>query len=291
MELSSRARTELRALANGRDVSARIATRARIVLWAAEGRMKKDIAMLAGVSRPTVDFWIDRYGFGGVAALHDRPSGAPREQIPPTVRGRILALTRSTPPIELGLSHWSSREMANFLNRTEGIAVSHTYVATVWREAGLKPWQAGTFKLSRDPSSRESRRRRRPVPGSAGWRRRARPGQEDPGPGAGPNPADVTIDFGKTAVPGQVHLPRYLRPLCPGVSPTHLNRGERRRLEAAGDPDDAGSIFAGGEVAGLLGGSWAGPVGAVADEEARVEDLEQEGGQGQVKILRGKSPP
>ena len=155
MELSPRARTELRALVNGHDVSARIATRARIVLWAAEGRMKKDIAMLAGVSRPTVDFWIDRYGFGGVAALHDRPSGAPREQIPPTVRERILALTRSTPPIELGLSHWSSREMANFLNRTEGIAVSHTYVATVWREAGLKPWQAGTFKLSRDPEFAE----------------------------------------------------------------------------------------------------------------------------------------
>ena len=75
MELSPRARTELRALANGRDVSARIATRARIVLWAAEGRMKKDIAVLAGVSRPTVDFWIDRYGFGGIVTLHDRPSG------------------------------------------------------------------------------------------------------------------------------------------------------------------------------------------------------------------------
>ena len=62
-------------------------------------------------------------------------------------------------------------------------------------------------------------------------------------------------------------------------------------LESAGDADDAGLIFAGGEVAGLLGGSWAGPVGPVADEEARVEDLEQEGGQGQVKILRGESPP
>ena len=69
MELSPLAQAELRALVNRHDVSARIATRARIVLWAAEGRMKKDIAMLAGVSRPTVDFWIDRYGFGGVAAL------------------------------------------------------------------------------------------------------------------------------------------------------------------------------------------------------------------------------
>jgi hypothetical protein len=69
------------------------------------------------------------------------------------------------------------------------------------------------------------------------------------------------------------------------------SRSEAVDLEASGDADDAGSIFAGGEVAGLLGGPWAGPVGAVADEEARVEDLEQERGQGQVKILRGKSPP
>jgi hypothetical protein len=44
-----------------------------------------------------------------------------------------------------------------------------------------------------------------------------------------------------------------------------------------------------GEVAGLLGGARAGPVGSVADEEGRVEDLEQEGGDGQVKILRGKA--
>ena len=69
------------------------------------------------------------------------------------------------------------------------------------------------------------------------------------------------------------------------------SRSEAVDLEASGDADDAGSIFAGGEVSGLLGGPWAGPVGAVADEEARVEDLEQERGQGQVKILRGKSPP
>ena len=62
-------------------------------------------------------------------------------------------------------------------------------------------------------------------------------------------------------------------------------------LEAADDPDDAGLIFAGWEVAGLPGGAWAGPVGPVADEESRVEDLEQEDGQGQVKILRGESPP
>ena len=62
-------------------------------------------------------------------------------------------------------------------------------------------------------------------------------------------------------------------------------------LDAMGDADHAGLIFAGGEVAGFLGGSWAGPVGPFADEEGRVEDLEQEDGHGQVKVLRGESPP
>ena len=42
-------------------------------------------------------------------------------------------------------------------------------------------------------------------------------------------------------------------------------------LEASGNADDARLIFAGGEVAGLLGGPWTGPVGPVADEEVRIE--------------------
>jgi hypothetical protein len=66
---------------------------------------------------------------------------------------------------------------------------------------------------------------------------------------------------------------------------------EAVNLDASGDADDAGLIFAGGEVAGLLGGPRAGPVGAVADEEAGIEDLEQEGGQDQVTLVRGKNPP
>ena len=45
-------------------------------------------------------------------------------------------------------------------------------------------------------------------------------------------------------------------------------------LEPSGDADEVGLVFAGGEVAGLLRGPWAGPVWSVADEESRVEDLE-----------------
>jgi transposase len=67
------------------------------------------------------------------------------------VRARILAVSRTSPPVETGLSHWSSREMVAFVKRTEGVSVSHHYVAKLWREAGLRPHRQGTFKISKDP--------------------------------------------------------------------------------------------------------------------------------------------
>ena len=42
--------------------------------------------------------------------------------------------------------------MAAFIKRTEGVYVSHHYVAKLWRETGLKPHRQGTFKVSKDPA-------------------------------------------------------------------------------------------------------------------------------------------
>jgi transposase len=142
---------ELRSLVNSRDVPASIATRARIVLWCSEGKRRKDIAELAAVSLPTVDRWLDRYATEGLSGLDDRSHAAPRAQVPAWVPGRILALTRATPPTETGLSHWSCRELAAYLKRTEGVSVSWHYVAKLWRENNLKPHRSGTFKVSKDP--------------------------------------------------------------------------------------------------------------------------------------------
>jgi transposase len=155
VELSVEQQGQLRALVNSPDVSAAIATRARIVLWRAEGRLKKEVAALGGVSRPTVDLWLGRYDTEGVAGLLDRSHAAPREQVPAVIRARILALSRSSPPPATGLSHWSSREMAAYVTRTEGVYVSYHYVAKLWRAARIKPHRSGTFKLSRDPAFAE----------------------------------------------------------------------------------------------------------------------------------------
>ena len=113
--------------------------------------MRKDVAELAAVSLPTVDRWVDRYATQGLAGLEGGKRGGGREQVPARVRARILALTRTSPPSETGLSHWSSREMARYVRRTEGVSVSWHYVAQLWRANGLRPHRQGTFKLSRDP--------------------------------------------------------------------------------------------------------------------------------------------
>jgi len=152
MELLEGDHVDLRALLNSRDVSAAVATRARIVLWMGEGRLRVETAALAGVSLPTVDRWVDRYEQEGVAGLLDRSHAAPRAQVPAWVPARILALTRQTPPESTGLSHWSSRQMAAYLRRSEGVSVSWRYVAMLWRKHKLKPHRQGTFKVSRDPA-------------------------------------------------------------------------------------------------------------------------------------------
>ncbi len=141
---------------NSPTVPARVATRARIVLWRSDGCLKKDVAARAGVSRPTVDAVLKRFATGGVSGLLDNPVTIVRPtRVPAEVRARVLAVTRSSPPRGTGLSHWSSWELSAFLKRTEGISVSHNYIAALWREHRLKPWRVGTFKLSRDPAFAE----------------------------------------------------------------------------------------------------------------------------------------
>src|SRR3954449_11605804 len=159
VDLTAGQRAELRALTTSTEVSAAVGTRARIVLWHAEGRMKKDIAALAGVSRPTVDLWLARYAAEGATGLLAQQPGGPREQVSADVRSRVLALTRTTPPTQTGLSHWSTRTMEDYVTRSPGTPVSHHWGANLWREHGLKPQKQGTFKLRQGPRVRRQGRR------------------------------------------------------------------------------------------------------------------------------------
>lgn len=151
MGLSTQDRVELEAAVGSGSYDGSVSSRAQMVLWHDEGYRKSEIAAMSGASRPTVDKWLARYERFGLEGLVSMTSpGGPR-QIPDHIRAKVLALTRTTPPSALGISHWSSTEMARYIKKTEGVYVSQTWVSRLWRENGLKPWQQGTFKISRDP--------------------------------------------------------------------------------------------------------------------------------------------
>lgn len=155
MKLTDSQRTELIMLVKDRHVSPEITRRAQMILWEDEGMAIGQIAKLARVSRPTLNLWRGRYREEGIAGLVDRDRLGGQQQIPAQVRSTIVAMTRKSPPEQLGISHWSSREMAAHLKKDHGIEVSHNFVSELWREHGLKPHVQGTFKLSHDPDFEE----------------------------------------------------------------------------------------------------------------------------------------
>ena len=138
-------RERLAELARLPSVPSGLAKRARIVLLAADGMPNAKIARAAGVSRPTVIGWRDRYQQGGIRALEDEPrSGRPPEISEADVVIATLA-DGGRPPERLGITHWSARFLATELG------ISFASVARIWRKWKIQPHRIETFKFSTDP--------------------------------------------------------------------------------------------------------------------------------------------
>ena len=136
-------RARLSALTRSSTAAAGLAQRARIVLLAAGGESNTAIASCTGVSRPTLIAWRARYESSGIGGLVDRPrSGRPRS----LDHGETASATMDATATETCCStYWSSRLLASHLG------ISFSAVAKVWREYGIQPWRAETFKFSTDP--------------------------------------------------------------------------------------------------------------------------------------------
>src|ERR1035438_3090128 len=138
-------RDRLGELARLPSVPSGLAKRARMVLLAADGVPNAEIARRAGVSRPTVIGWRDRYRAGGIAALEDQPrSGRPAE----IDEARVMVATLADggrPPERLGITYWSARVMAAELG------ISFASVARIWRKWKIQPHRVDTFKFGTDP--------------------------------------------------------------------------------------------------------------------------------------------
>ena len=145
LELRDGDRGRLEALTRASTVSAGLAMRARIVLLAADGVANTDIADRTGTSRPTVLKWRGRYEQSGVDGLDDDPRPGRAAVIDEIA---VLAETladKGKPPAHLGVTHWSTRLMA------ERLGISFASVARIWRKWGIQPHRVETFKFSTDP--------------------------------------------------------------------------------------------------------------------------------------------
>jgi len=142
VELSVRDRDELVSWTRSPSMKAGLAQRARVVLLAADGVGTTEIVRRVGLSKPAVIGWKRRFAAEGIAGLDDRAkSGRPRVIDPVAI---VLA-TLEPPPQNLGVTHWSSRLLAQHLG------VSDFTVSTTWKKWGLQPWRVQTFKFSTDP--------------------------------------------------------------------------------------------------------------------------------------------
>jgi transposase len=142
--LDNQARTMLERWSRGRSTQARLVTRARIVLAAAEGKENKDIASELNITRGAVARWRDRFAESGIAGLE---KDAPRGGRPPKARDdlvrRIIEMTTQQKPANA--THWSTRTLA------EALGTNRSLVNRVWRANGLKPHLCHTFKVSNHP--------------------------------------------------------------------------------------------------------------------------------------------
>ena len=104
-------RARLVAIVGDRNRPHKHVLRARIILLSADRLPVLSIAQRAGVSRPAVWRWQQRFAEEGVAGLlrdKTRPPGTPAT--PAETVARVVALTCSEPPHEA--THWTGRAMA-----------------------------------------------------------------------------------------------------------------------------------------------------------------------------------
>ena len=145
-DVSAADRARLEAVVADRNSRQKHVWRARIILATADGLGTNEVIRRAGVSKPCVWRWQERFMREGVAGLlRDRTRRPGIPPLPAATVERVVELTlRQEPPGEA--AHWTGRAMA------KAAGVSLRSVQRIWAVHHLAPHRVRTFKLSRDPT-------------------------------------------------------------------------------------------------------------------------------------------
>jgi transposase len=145
IEVSAADRARLEAMVADRNSPQKHVWRARIILATGEGCGTAAVMRRAGVSKPCVWRWQERFMTEGVDGLLRDKTRPPRiARLPKAaVEGVVTRTLEEAPPD--GVTHWTAPAMA----AASGLSVSS--VQRIWRAHGLRPHQVRSFKLSTDP--------------------------------------------------------------------------------------------------------------------------------------------
>jgi len=111
------------------------------------------VAREAGISRPAVWRWQQRYAEEGVdGLLRDKTRKPGKAPTPDDTVRRVVALTCSEPAGEA--KHWTGRTTAM------ATGLSLRTVQRIWDAHDLQPHRLRTFKRSKDPTAARPSRRR-----------------------------------------------------------------------------------------------------------------------------------
>ena len=142
--ISAEDRQRLAAILVDRNRPQKHVARVRIILASAERLDVAAIARHAGISRPAVWRWQQRFAEIGVdGLLRDQTRKPGKPPTPEATIHRVVALTCAEPPAEA--THWTGRMMA----KASGLSLRT--VQRIWAAHRLQPHRLRTFKRSRDP--------------------------------------------------------------------------------------------------------------------------------------------
>jgi transposase len=137
-------RQRLAAIIADRNRAQKIVKRARIILASMDRRNVAAIARQAGISRPAVWRWQQRYAEQGIdGLLRDKTRKPGKPPLGRDIEEQVIARTCAEPPGEA--THWTGRAMA------KTIGISLRSVQRIWERHNLQPHRIRTFKKSTDP--------------------------------------------------------------------------------------------------------------------------------------------
>jgi len=154
--LTGEDRKRLEAIVVDRSRALKHIQRAKIVLHSAEQLPVLEVARRAGVARPAVWRWQQRFGEEGVdGLLRDKTRKPGRAPLSTKIVARVLELTCSEPPG--AATHWTGRAVA------KAVGVSLRAVQRIWEKHPLKPHLQTLERPEIRGEGRGCRRSKRPT--------------------------------------------------------------------------------------------------------------------------------